>query len=455
MNRNDLADESFWSMSIEPSATEVDVSGAGNSTRWNHYRRSAKPAGQPPVEDSAERGGLYLAAFSALLLPVLIVGVLILSTTDGNTDLEQADIVPSSTTPSPAPSTAAPAGGELPDADQPAVNPIAPSVAGTTELADPIREDDEFEPNLDETTPAVSAASASPAPVADDGDDPAAAESLDPAVVPAPIPVTTRTTQPNAATIAPTTAPPRALPSPVASTPVTAAPTTVVTTTTRPPTTTTATTTTAPTPTEPPTPGPALAVSQRIDIGQLGDTFVRIRFGTNSTTSYRVVVLGRGQVVASRTGTAVANQTVGVSVEGLTPGTDYNVQVILDGPPPVTSAPVAFRTSGGDPAPVEQAVQLLNLRVVETQSNRVELNYESNVCANGSFVIRKTNGDFVGSNGGQSSGCTTRHLAIPGFWTPALEPDTAYEITLRVEAGGAGLGNGNVDTETISIRTSP
>ena len=168
-----------------------------------------------------------------------------------------------------------------------------------------------------------------------------------------------------------------------------------------------------------------------------------------------MVVLGEGRVVATRTGTAIGGQTVNVSVDGLTPGTDYNIQVSLNGPPAFTSAPVSFRTSGGAPEPIVEQVELLNLRIVETGSTRFELNYESNICANGSFTIRERGtGTVVGSNAGQASGCTTRHLAIPGFWTAALKPNTTYIITVAVEAGGAGLGNGNTAVQSISVTTT-
>jgi len=194
--------------------------------------------------------------------------------------------------------------------------------------------------------------------------------------------------------------------------------------------------------------------SQRIDIGQIGETALAIRFEATSTTGYTVQVASNGVVTNSARGTAVGNQLESLTISGLTPGTDYTVRAILDGPPTATSPAVAFRTSGGEPEPVEQRVALLNPRVVELQATRFEINYESNVCANGSFVIREQGGAIVGSNAGQAAGCTTRHLAVPGFWTAALTPNTTYVITITVEANGAGQGNGNTASTSLTVTTA-
>jgi len=159
--------------------------------------------------------------------------------------------------------------------------------------------------------------------------------------------------------------------------------------------------------------------------------------------------------VASTTGTAAAGTPENVRIDGLTAGTDYRVQVTLLGPPSTTSSAVAFRTSGGgyvEPTPT--AVSLLNLRVVDLQATRFEVNYESNICANGSFTISKKDGGIVGSNSGQANGCTTRHLGIPGFWTSRLEPNTTYIITVTVEADGRGKGDGNTASKSLTVTTS-
>ena len=240
-----------------------------------------------------------------------------------------------------------------------------------------------------------------------------------------------------------------------------APPTTTTTTTTEPqvqfesprttiaPTTTTTTTTTTTAPVvEPP------EFSQRIDIGRIGDTTLAMRFQTTADASYSLIVRSGGSVATTVQGFAQGGQLENVTISGLTPGTDYTVEAVLNTSPPATSPAVPFRTSGGAPEPAEQRVTLINPRVVDLQSTRFEINYESNICANGSFVIRDSAGTIVGSNAGQAAGCTTRHLAIPGFWTPALRPNTTYTITITVEANGAGQGGGNTASTSVSVTTS-
>ncbi len=139
----------------------------------------------------------------------------------------------------------------------------------------------------------------------------------------------------------------------------------------------------------------------------------------------------------------------------MTPGTNYTVEVTLNGPPAVSSPRVAFRTSGGgDPEPADTQVALSDVGVVDVRATRFQVNYNSNICANGSFTIREAGGPIVGSNSGQAAGCTSRHLAIPGFWTPALKPNTTYVITIQLEANGAGNGNGNIATRTLTVTTA-
>ena len=118
------------------------------------------------------------------------------------------------------------------------------------------------------------------------------------------------------------------------------------------------------------------------------------------------------------------------------------------------STAVAFRTSGAIANPVDQQVVLQNLRLESTEATRFQVNYESNICANGSFVIRDLAGAVVGSNSGQAAGCTNRHLAVPGFWTPALSPNTTYVITVTVEADGQGQGNGNTASQSLTVTTN-
>ncbi len=213
-------------------------------------------------------------------------------------------------------------------------------------------------------------------------------------------------------------------------------------------TTTTTTTTRAPVVVEPP------EFSQRIDIGRIGDTTLAMRFQTTADANYTLIVRSGGTVATQVEGFAQGGQLENVTIDGLTPGTDYTVEAILDTSPPAVSPAVPFRTSGGTPEPAVEAVTLINPRVVDVQSTRFEINYESNICANGSFVIRDPAGTIVGSNAGQAAGCTTRHLAIPGFWTPALRPNTTYTITLTVEANGAGQGGGNTASTSVTVTTS-
>jgi len=118
------------------------------------------------------------------------------------------------------------------------------------------------------------------------------------------------------------------------------------------------------------------------------------------------------------------------------------------------SAVVPFRTSGDRAEVTSTAVELLDLRVVDVAATRIELHYESNICANGSFVITDSDGAVVGRNAGQTEGCTSRHLAIPGFWTAALQPNTTYTIRITVEADGQGRGNGNTATAATTVTTA-
>ena len=258
-------------------------------------------------------------------------------------------------------------------------------------------------------------------------------------------------------TPAPTTAPTTTVARPVttrAPRTTTAAPQTTIA---APQTTTTTTTTTAApkvTTTQVLATTEPLEFEERIDIGSLSDTQVRFRFTTSSNTGYTATIRSGGSTVTTRTGTAAAGQIESVTVNGLTPGTDYTVQVTLNGESSVTSTPVAFRTSGGNATTAAEQVAVENLRLASTESTRFQVNYESNVCANGSFVIREAGGAVVGSNAGQASGCTTRHLGVPGFWTPALRPNTTYVITVTVEANGQGQGNGNTASQSLTVTTA-
>lgn len=203
---------------------------------------------------------------------------------------------------------------------------------------------------------------------------------------------------------------------------------------------------------DPPTVTPVF--TKVIEMGDFGDDFVRFRFTTNVTTGYTARIRTGSTVVKTQSGTAQAYSQVSVNMGGLTAGTDYTLQVTLNGPPSVASSWVGFRTSGGVVTPTVTPVTLNNLRSSDIRSDRFQVNYESNICANGSFVIREQGGAVVGSNAGQSNGCTTTHLGIPGFWTSKLKANTTYVITLTVEADGQGKGNGNTATKSITVTTS-
>lgn len=202
-------------------------------------------------------------------------------------------------------------------------------------------------------------------------------------------------------------------------------------------------------------PAPQLApdLVGTIEIASLDATFVRYRFRSDTTTTYSAEVELDGRVVHNSSGTATANQLVGITADGLDPGTDYTIKVTLDGSPSKTAEATA-RTTGGEASESRVPVQLLDLRVTERQSTQVQLNYESNICANGSFVLFNAAGNEVGSNAGQTEGCGTNHLAVPGMWTPALQPDSTYRIEVTVEANGRGQGNGNVAIGSFEFTTA-
>lgn len=251
---------------------------------------------------------------------------------------------------------------------------------------------------------------------------------------------------------APTTAatPPTAAPgSPSPDTTGEATTTTIAaTTTTATQQTTTTTTTTTVVDVEP------AQFSQRIDFGRIGETTVQFRFMADSSTGYTTTVRNGTAVVVQTSGSAQANVLVNETVGNLSAGTEYTVQVALDGPPGVSSPRVSFRTSGGQTEAIVDDVAVVDLRVAEVGSTRFEVHYESNICANGSFVIREQGGGVAGRNAGQVSGCTTRHLGIPGFWTAPLQPATTYVITVQVEANGAGQGDGNIATQSLTVTTN-
>ncbi len=101
------------------------------------------------------------------------------------------------------------------------------------------------------------------------------------------------------------------------------------------------------------------------------------------------------------------------------------------------------------------AVEFVNIEQKETGTTDVRIDYETNICTHGSFVIREIGGAEVGRHSGFPRGCSTTHSAIPGLWTEPLEPDTSYVVVVTAEADGPGQGDGNAATESVSVRTAP
>lgn len=119
----------------------------------------------------------------------------------------------------------------------------------------------------------------------------------------------------------------------------------------------------------------------------------------------------------------------------------------------VTTPP---RDIPADPAGRTAApVSFASMQQMETDAQSVRIDFTTSVCANASFVVRKVGGGEVGRHDGFPRGCTNEHSAIPGLWTPPLEPDTSYTVIITAEADGAGSGDGNVATESITVRTAP
>ena len=462
--------------------------------------------------DPDERAGLYLAALIAFLVPLLIIATVVLSgSSTSDESVIQSDLdgiglerfnidnsVPAEPV-APEEQNNEPTPESTPESEPGSAESVSDSPVSVDERSQAEPSNDTNASEVLTDPPALSSATSQqpdsgagvqiaretpnePAPPTTQARaNPTAVQAPGTIVVPAiPIPTAPRTAVTTApattapspavpvatapATVAPTTAParpttsvPRILtPRTVAPTtrppitvPATAPPTTTPPTTAAPTTTTTSTTTTTAAPEREPA-----EFSERIDIGRIGQTSLALRFTTTESTNYTLVLRSGGRIVRSTPGFAVGGQQENVVLSNLTPGTDYTVQTVLDGPRTVASPEVPFRTSGGDPEPAAEQVQLLNARVVERDSTRFQVNYESNICANGSFVIAEQGGAVVGSNSGQAQGCTTRHLAIPGFWTPALRPNTTYVITITVEANGAGQGQGNTATRTLTVTTA-
>lgn len=119
----------------------------------------------------------------------------------------------------------------------------------------------------------------------------------------------------------------------------------------------------------------------------------------------------------------------------------------------VTTPP---RDIPADPAERSAApVSFASMEQMETDAESVRIDFTTNVCTNASFVVREVGGGEVGRHDGFPRGCTNEHSAIPGLWTSPLEPDTSYTVIITAEADGSGAGDGNIATESITVRTAP
>lgn len=248
-----------------------------------------------------------------------------------------------------------------------------------------------------------------------------------------------------------------------------AAPETTTSTTSEPP----ETTTTAPPSTSPPSTlevNPAAdglevlppELLTDIEFAQIGETFVRFRVQSSAETAFTAVVTRDGETVATEEGLLDADEVRVARVEGLEPGTVYSVQATLIGPPAVESSVALFRTPGSTPDPAVDAltdqVEIEGLQVSRLAHDQIQFDYSSNVCANGSFIIvEQATGEEVGRNNGLPDGCVSRHLGVPGLWTPPLTPETTYVILVSLEANGANRGRptGNTATESLVVTTAP
>ncbi len=190
-----------------------------------------------------------------------------------------------------------------------------------------------------------------------------------------------------------------------------------------------------------------------VEIGSIGPTEVRYRFRAIEAGSYVAEVFDDRDVVHTATGEARADQLVDLLATSLQPGVDYTIRVQVDAGTRVDETTTGIRTPGGEPPEVSEQVELQNLRLTDLGSTFARFDYQTNVCANGSFTISGPDGSVVGSNQGQADGCGQTHFALPGQWTAALAPGTTYTIVLTVEANGRGLGDGNLDSVTETFTT--
>ncbi len=203
-------------------------------------------------------------------------------------------------------------------------------------------------------------------------------------------------------------------------------------------------------------------VTTDVEVAQLGEDFIRFRLGSTLETAYTGVVTEGGQVVGTTDGVLADGEFVTARVEGLEPGTEYQLQATLIGPPAVQSSMLTFRTLGGDPDPQADSetpmVELINLRVTNLQASNFQFEYLTSECANGTFIIiDQETGIEVGRNNGHPGGCTSKHLGVPGVWTAPLTPETTYVVVVSVEANGdlRGRQYGNLVTDVLEVTTPP
>lgn len=199
-----------------------------------------------------------------------------------------------------------------------------------------------------------------------------------------------------------------------------------------------------------------------MEVAQIGDDFIRFRIASSTETAFTSVISQDGEIIITQEGLLNAEEILTERIEGLEPGTLYTVQSTLIGPPAVTSTSVLFRTNGDIPDPESDsqtpAVNITSLEITDIGPTHFQFDYFSDQCANGSFVvIEQESGEQVGKNDGGPESCVTRSLGVPGTWTPPLEPETTYVVTINMEANGAGRGRpyGNVATETLVVTTPP
>ncbi len=205
-----------------------------------------------------------------------------------------------------------------------------------------------------------------------------------------------------------------------------------------------------------------LQITVDMEVAQIGDDFIRFRIEASDATAFTSVVRQDGEIVVTQEGLLNAGETLTERIEGLEPGELYTVQSTLIGPPAVTSLEVLFRTNGDIPNEAEDSqtpqVNITSIELGEIGPTHFQFDYFTDQCANGSFVIiEQATGEEVGRNNGGPESCVDRSLGVPGVWTPPLEAETTYVVTVTAEANGTNRGRpyGNADTETLVVTTPP